>query len=130
MKKIFVLIFAAAVLVSFESCKKEAKQVEDAATEAVQKVEETATEAAEAVEEAVPEVTPAEALKAFQAYAKEYGDAFNKKDFAKLSKLGKTFNEELKKVQPYVEQFTAKQKKDYDFSLNILKEVNTKLSGK
>jgi Asp-tRNA(Asn)/Glu-tRNA(Gln) amidotransferase A subunit family amidase len=126
MKKIFVLMFAAAMFVSFQSCKKDAQKVEDAATEAVQKVEDAVEDVVDAV---VPEIKPADALKAFQDYSKAYGEAFNRRDYATLSKLGKTFNEELKKIQPFVKDFNAKQKKDYDFSLNILKEVNTQLSG-
>ncbi|MDR2682422.1 MAG: hypothetical protein LBB64_00955 [Dysgonamonadaceae bacterium] len=121
MKKISMILFATLLLVSFSACKGDKK-----AEEAVQ---EPATEiVAPPVEEAPAIVpTPAEALKAFQAFAKEYGEAFNNltKDPQKFQKLAGEVQQKIADMERLRVDLTPAQVKDYEKALKIITDVNS-----
>ncbi|MDR1527652.1 MAG: hypothetical protein LBS46_08310 [Dysgonamonadaceae bacterium] len=122
MRKISMILFTTLLLVSFAACKGDKK-----ADEAVQ---ETATEVvAPPVEEApaVVEPTPAEALKAFQAFAKEYGEAFNNltKDPQKFQKLAGEVQQKIADMERIKIDLTPAQVKVYEKALKIITDVNS-----
>jgi len=123
MKKICMIIFSVALLASFAACSqtkkdenKEAEAVEIAVTEAVEEVK----------EEVAPEVKPDEAIKAFKAFAKEYGDAFNNitKDPTKFMTLAGQLNDQLAVMDKIKSNFSKKQQADFDAAMKIINEVN------
>ncbi|MDR0546269.1 MAG: hypothetical protein LBG77_01570 [Dysgonamonadaceae bacterium] len=124
MNKIAMILFAAAITVAFVACqqtKKAEEAVETAATEAVEEV-------AAAVETpAEPEVKPAEALKQFQAFAKEYADAYNNiaKNPVKYTQLAGQYKDKIAEVEKVKDKFTPAQVKAYEKALQIIKDVNS-----
>ncbi|GHT77931.1 hypothetical protein AGMMS50262_20040 [Bacteroidia bacterium] len=121
MKKIFFVLLTGALLVSFSACNK-AKQTEEVAPQA------TVTEEVKAPETpAVAEPTPAEALKAFQDFAKEYGESFNNmmKDPTKFQKLAGQLQQKLADIERYKVNLTPQQVKDYEKALKIITDVNS-----
>ncbi|MDR0541325.1 MAG: hypothetical protein LBH19_03840 [Dysgonamonadaceae bacterium] len=123
MKKISMILFVTVLLVSFTACKVDKKAeeaVKEAATEAV---------AAPAAEEtpAYVEPTPAEALKAFQAFAKEYGEAFNNltKDPQKYMKLAGQVQQKVADMERVKVDLTPAQVKSYEKALKIITDVNS-----
>ena len=122
MKKISMILFVTTLLLSFAACKSDKKAAE--ATETTTEVVEVPV-----VEEAPPvvEPTPAEALKAFAAFAKEYGEAFNNisKDPQKYSKLAGQYQEKMAEINRYKVDFTAAQKKEFEKSMKIIRDVNS-----
>ena len=120
MKKISMILFVTALLLSFTACKCD-KKTEKA-------VDETTTEVTEpVVEEPVVELTPAEALKAFQAFAKEYGEAFNNlsKDPQKYTKLAGQVNQQIADISRYKENLTPAGLKEYEKAMKIIRDVNS-----
>ena len=120
MKKISMILFVTVLLLSFTTCKGDKKA----------EATETATEMeVPVVEEAPPvvELTPAEALKAFQAFAKEYGEAFNNisKDPQKYSKLAGQVQEKVADMTRYQVNFTPAQKKEFDKAMKIIRDVSS-----
>ncbi|MDR2058409.1 MAG: hypothetical protein LBP83_09070 [Dysgonamonadaceae bacterium] len=84
MKKILLIFFAIVLMVSFAACNGAEK------TEPTETVEiGLVTEVAAPETPAPVELSPAEVLKAFQEFAKEYGEAFNNitKDQGKYTTL-------------------------------------------
>ena len=122
MKKILVILMAGVLMVSFTACNKNAKQTEEVAAPATEVVEEVIVETP-----VVAEPTPAEALKAFQEYAKEYGEAFNNmmKDPQKFQKLASQLQQKLADMERYKVDLTPKQIKDYEKALKIITDVNS-----
>ena len=122
MKKISMILFVTVLLLSFTVCKVD-KKAEEAT--------ETTTEVVEApvAEEtpAVPELSPAEALKAFVAFAKEYGDAFNNmmKDPQKYQKLAGELQLKVADMAKYQANFTQAQKKEYEKAMKIISDVSS-----
>lgn len=119
MKKISMILFATLLLASFSACKGDKK-----AEEAVQATEVVAPP----VEEAPAIVpTPAEALKAFQAFAKEYGEAFNNltKDPQKFQKLAGEVQQKIADMERLRVDLTPAQVKDYEKALKIITDVNS-----
>lgn len=124
MKKISLLLMAAVVMIGLSACNKEksAPANEAPATEeAVVVVEE------EVVEEIVPAKSPAELLKEFETYVKDYADAFNNltKDPAKYSKLAAQSTQWAKDMAAVKDQLTDKEKKKYEKLLQSLKDINS-----
>jgi hypothetical protein len=123
MKKMSMILFATVLMVSFAACQgdKKAEQttVEEPATEVV----------AAAVEEtpATPALTPGETLKAFQAFAKEYGEAFNNltKDPQKFQKLAAEISQKIAEVEQVKADLTPAQIKAYEKALKIITDVNS-----
>ena len=123
MKKILVILVAGALMVSFTACNKNTQKTEEAAAPATEVVVE------EAIVETpvVAEPTPAEALKAFQEFAKEYGESFNNmmKDPQKFQKLAGQLQQKLADMERYKVDLTDKQIKEYDKALKIITDVNS-----
>jgi hypothetical protein len=128
MKRIGMMMFAVVLIASFAACsqtKKGENEVKDA-------VESAAVETTQVVEEmkqeAVPEdVKPDEAIKAFQAFAKEYGEAFNNitKDPAKFSALAGQLAEKVAAMEKIKSGFSKKQAADYQSARDLINKVNT-----
>ena len=117
MKKISMILFVTVLLLSFTACKGDKKAAEATETEAPV-AEETPP---------VVEPTPAEALKAFQVFAKEYGEAFNNisKDPQKYSKLAGQVQGKVADMARYQVDFTPAQKKEFDKAMKIINDVNS-----
>ncbi|MDR1632137.1 MAG: hypothetical protein LBR97_04565 [Dysgonamonadaceae bacterium] len=121
MKKICMIIFTAALFTAFAACsgtKKEENKVKEA-TETVEEVKQEVTEE-------VPAVKPDEALKAFQAYVKEYAESFNNitKDPAKFSKLAGQLQDKVNEMEKIKASFNKKQLTDYQKARDLINEVN------
>ena len=121
MKKISMILFVTALLLSFTACKVDKKAPETT---------ETPTEVVETPVVEVPpvvELTPAQALKAFQTFAKEYGEAFNNmmKDPQKFQKLAGQVQEKVADMNRYKVDFTPAQKKEFDKAMQIIRDVNS-----
>jgi hypothetical protein len=122
MKKIFVLLFTAALMVSLAACtgaKKEAAPAEVIESEIVEEV------VAEPETPAV-QLTPAETLKNFQAFVKEYAESYNNiaKDPQKFTNLAGQLNAELEKVGAVTSSFNDKQTKEYQKARDLIIQVN------
>jgi hypothetical protein len=127
MKKICMIITSVALITSFAACS-QAKKDENKVKEAVESV---ATETAKAVEEVKEEVIPAdvkpnEALKAFQAYVKEYAESFNNitKDPAKFSKLAGQLQGKVAEIEKIKSTFSKRQLEDYQKARELINKVN------
>jgi hypothetical protein len=125
MKKIGMILVTAALLFSFAACGGGAKKTEDAAEKTEVKTE-VAAEAA-APQETYVEQTPAEALKAFSDYAKEYGEAFNAlpKNVANYQKLARQSQQKVADMERLKIDFNANQLKEYEKALEIVRAVNS-----
>ncbi len=123
MKKIFMILFAVVLMVSFAACNGGKKAEEAAETIETEVVEEVATPEAPAY----VEPTPAEALKAFQEFAKEYGEAYNNitKDPQKYTKLASQVQGKVADMERLKIDLTPAQLKEYERALKIITDVNT-----
>ena len=114
-----MILFITALLLSFAACKSD-KKAAVAAPEPVTEV---------VVEEAPPvvELSPAEALKDFTAFAKEYGEAFNNigKDPQKFQKLAGQYQQKVADMARYQVKFTKAQTQEFDKAMKIIRDVNT-----
>jgi cell shape-determining protein MreC len=119
MKKTLLFLLVAAWMVSFVACG-EKKKVEEAPV-TTDVVAETPAAPVEEVK-----IAPADALKAFSQYAKEYGEAFNNlsKDPQKYTTLALQVNKQLEEIAKYKGDFTPKELKEYERSLKIIKDVS------
>ena len=124
MKKISMILFVTALLLSFTACKGDKKTVET--TETPTEVVETPV-----VETPPPPpvvtLTPAQALKDFQAFAKEYAEANNNKmkDLQKYQKLAGQVQGKVADMARYQVDFTAAQKKEFEKAMQIIRDVNS-----
>jgi len=124
MKKILVFLFSFVLVIAFITCdqskKAKAPANEPAKAEVAVKVEETTPEPP------APVLSPTEMLKAFQAYAKEYGEAFNNmaKDVKKFQDLAKESQKRVAEMEQIKDKLNAKQKQDYQKSRDIVEKVN------
>ncbi|MDR1610314.1 MAG: hypothetical protein LBS08_02250 [Candidatus Symbiothrix sp.] len=129
MKKICMIIFSAALIALFAACS-QAKKDENKVKEAVESVAKEATEAIEEVKQELKEeistVKPDEALKAFQAYVKDYAEAFNNitKDPAKFSKLAGQLQDKVAEIEKIKSTFTKKQLEEYQKTRDLINKVN------
>jgi hypothetical protein len=123
MKKISMILLAVALPLFFAACKAD-KKAEEAAQAPAAEVVETPP-----AEEAAPvvEPTPAEALKAFQAYAREYGEAFNNltKDPQKFQKMAGELQQRVADMERVKIDLTSAQLKNYEKALKIITDVNS-----
>ena len=129
MKKNLMILLATTLIVSLVACngaKKTEEAVKDAATEVVEAV------APEPSATATPEPTPAEALKAFQEFAKEYGEAFNNiaKDPQKYIKLAGQMQQKVADMERVKVDLKPAQVKDYEKALKIITDVSSAASKK
>ncbi|GHT13916.1 hypothetical protein FACS189426_19510 [Bacteroidia bacterium] len=121
MKKIFILLFTAALMVSFAACngaKKEAAPAEIIESEVVEEVVLPETPAVQ--------LTPAEVLKDFQAFVKEYAEAYNNvaKDPQKFQTLAGQLKQKLTDIESIASSFNAKQTKEYQKARELVIQVN------
>jgi hypothetical protein len=122
MKKICMIIFSVALFTSFATCS-QAKKEESTVKEDVEIV---VPEAVEEVKVETPEVKPADALKEFQAFAKEYTEAFNniKKDYPKFQKLAGQSVDKVAAVDKFKAQFNKRQMAEYQAARDAVVKVN------
>ena len=123
MKKISMILFVTTLLLSFTACKGD-KKAKEGVTETTTEVVETPVAEETPV---VAEPTPAEALKAFVAYAKEYGEAFNNlsKDPQKYSKLAGQVQAKVADMARYQVDFTPAQMKEFEKAMKIIRDVSS-----
>ena len=123
MKKISMIFFVTVLLLSFTACKGDKKAEEGQAETTTEVVEEPVAEETPVV----AEPTPAEALKAFVAYAKEYGEAFNNlsKDPQKYQKLAGELQLKVADINRYKIDFTPAQQKEYEKAMKIISDVSS-----
>ena len=127
MKKISVFLMTAVLIMAFTACsgskKNDAPAEESVKVEVVEEVIETVeTPQAEAAT-----VSPAEALKNFQDFAKEYAEAFNNisKDPKKFSDLAAKSQKIVTDVAAVAGEFDKKQLEEYQKAIEIISKVNT-----
>lgn len=122
MKRNVLFLFATALFVSFAACSGGSKKTEqqEKAVEAVETVTETP-------EPTYVAPTPEEALKAFEAYAKEYAEAFNNmlKDPQKFQKLAGQSQEKVADMERLKIDFTPAQLKKYEAARDIVNKINS-----
>ena len=119
MKKIFMTLFAAVLMVSFAACgggKKAEEAVEIIETEVVEEAP---------VAPAYVEPTPAEALKAFEEFAKEFGEAYNNitRDPQKYTRLAGQVQGKVADMERLKVDLTPAQLKTYERALKIITDV-------
>ena len=127
MKKICMIIFSVALFTSFAACSG-AKKEENTVKTAVENAVDTTKAAVEAVKQDVAaDVKPDEAIKAFQAFVKEYAEAFNNitKDPVKFSTLAGQLQDKVTAMEKIKSTFTKKQLADYQAARDIINKVNT-----
>ncbi|MDR3218356.1 MAG: hypothetical protein LBU22_05150 [Dysgonamonadaceae bacterium] len=117
-----VLLFTAALMVSLAACNGAKK------TEAPAEVIESAPVEVVAEPETPPAVqkAPDEILKEFQAFAKEYAEAFNNasKDPQKFIGLANQVNQKLADVEQIKEELNSKQLKELQKAKDLVIKVN------
>jgi hypothetical protein len=122
MKKISIFLFTAVLMISFAACNGAKKT--DAPAEVIESAPVEEVKAPEATP--VVELTPAEALKAFQDFAKEYAEANNNisKDPQKFMKLAGQAQQKVADIERLKIDFNAKQLKEYQKAIEIITKVN------
>jgi ABC-type glycerol-3-phosphate transport system substrate-binding protein len=125
MKKVIANLFVVALMVLLAACSGGKKEVSSTVEPA--KTENTAATAESTAEkEAIPqEENPAETLKAFEAYAKEFAEAHNNvlKDPQKYQKLARQAQEKIADLERIKVQFDKNQEAAYKKSLDIVMKV-------
>jgi len=126
MKKICMIIFSVALFTSFAACSG-AKKEDNKVKEAVEAVAPDTTTTQAAVQATVPDVKPDEAIKAFQAFVKDYATAFNNitKDPGKFSALAGQLQDKVTAMEKIKSTFSKKQLADYQAARDIINNVNT-----
>ncbi|MCL1937665.1 MAG: hypothetical protein FWF52_04625 [Candidatus Azobacteroides sp.] len=122
MKKTLFIFLAVAATWLFTACNG-AKKTEETpvATEPANTEVQPASETP-----AVVDLSPAEVLKAFQAFAKEYGEAYNNvgKDPQKYTQMVSQLQEKLDNIERVKSSLTPQQLKDYEKAMRIIKDVS------
>ena len=123
MKKTSMILFAAALFISFAACSGGSKKSDGT----VEEVVETIVDEIAAPQEDYVVPTPAEALKAFSDYAKEYAESFNNitKDPAKFQKLASQMQQKVADMERLKIDFNAKQLKEYEKAMELVTKVNS-----
>ena len=118
MKKIFAFLFTVVLVISFTAC--------DGAKKTKAPAEEPVKSEVVAPEPETPALSPTEMLKAFQEYAKAYGEAFNNisKDPRKFSELSKQSQKQVTDMEKIKSELNAKQLQEYQKALDIILKVN------
>ncbi|MDR0507776.1 MAG: hypothetical protein LBH32_13315 [Dysgonamonadaceae bacterium] len=124
MKKTLFYLLTAALIVSFAACNGSKKTDEKAVTEEL-KVEEVATP--QEVVAPPASKTPEESLKEFEAYVKEYAEAYNNKvkDIRKYQTLAMRSQQAVADMERIKIDFDAKQKKRYEKARKTVEQINT-----
>jgi len=122
-------LFIAAITVSFAACSG-GKKAETPAEKASPETEITAVDSivgeAEITVKTVEEENPAEALKAFEKFAKDYAEAFNNlaKDPVKFQKLSQQLQEKYADMERLKVKFDKKQSEAYAKAVELITTVN------
>jgi DNA helicase IV len=124
MRRTLLFLFTVALTVSFVACNG-AKKTEENAPAAETAVEEVATPQEEVALPAVK--TPEQALKDFEAYVKEYADAYNNKlsDIRKYQSLAMRSQQEVADMERFKTDFNARQLKRYEIARKNIEKINT-----
>ena len=124
MKKISLILFTVALMVSFAACS-DAKKSSETPAPVAPAVEEAAQQQEEVV--APPTKTPEESLKDFEAYVKEYAEAYNNKtkDIQKYQKLAMRSQQEVADLERIKIDFNAKQLKRYEKAKENIVKINS-----
>lgn len=119
-----MILFAAVLMISFAACGGNKKADQPAEVVEVEVIEETVVPQEQAT---YVEPTPAEALKAFQAFAKEYAEAFNNiaKDPKKFSELANQMQQKVADMERIKVDLNDKQLKEYTKAMELISKVNT-----
>jgi len=128
MKKILTLLFTVVLVMAFTACGGGKKTETPPPAQEPVKVEPVVTPVVEKPEvPAPPKLSPAEMLKEFQSYAKAYGEAFNNmaKDPKKFTELSRESLKRVADMEKIKDNLNARQKQDYQRSLDIVKKVNS-----
>ena len=124
MKQISLILFAAVLMVSFAACN-DAKKANETPTESAPVVEDVVAPQ----EEVTPPVTktPEESLKDFEAYVKEYAEAYNNKtkDIKKYQTLAMRSQQEVADLERIKIDFNAKQLKRYEKAKESIVKINS-----
>lgn len=122
MKKISVFFITAILMIAFTACNG-AKKSE---TPAPQPVKSDSIPKVVVSEPAAPTLSPADMLKNFQAFAKNYGDAFNNitKDPQKYINLSKQYKQKVDEMEQIKSQLNPTQLQAYQKALAIIIKVN------
>ena len=125
MKKISLILFTAALMVSFAACS-DAKKSSETPAPVAPAVEEAAPQQEEVVAPP-PTKTPEEALKDFEAYVKEYAEAYNNKtkNIQKYQKLAMRSQQEVADLERIKINFNAKQLKRYEKAKANIVKINS-----
>jgi len=122
MKKTVFILLAVATTWLFTACTGAKKTEEAPATEPAK------TEVQPVVETPAPvELAPAEMLKAFQKFAKDFGEAYNNvvKDPQKYTTLASQVQEKVADMERVKGKLNAQQVKDYEKALRIIMDVSS-----
>jgi len=124
MKKVYVFLFTIVVAMVFTACSGE-KKGKAPATEPV-KIEKAEVVVAEPEKPAEPTLPPAEMLKNFQAYAKEYATAFNNisKNPKKFSELAGQSQKKVAEMEKIKTELNTRQSQEYQKALDMVLKVN------
>jgi uncharacterized lipoprotein YehR (DUF1307 family) len=121
MKRTLLFLFAIALLISFAACNNAKKTEENAPV--------TETEEVVPQEEVAPPVvkTPEAALKDFEAYVKEYAEAYNNKlkNIQKYQALAMRSQQEVAEMESVKINFNKSQMKRYETAKKTVEKINT-----
>jgi predicted flap endonuclease-1-like 5' DNA nuclease len=122
MKKISAFLFTIVLVISFTACGGEKK----AKAPAEESVNSATVEVATEPEPVAPSLSPAEMLKNFQTYAKEYREAFNglPRTVTKYSQLAAQSQKNVTEMEKIKGGLNARQQQDYQQALEIVIKVN------
>ena len=123
MKQIFLILFTVVLMVSFAACSDTKKPTGQAEPTPVVESEEAPQE-----EVAAPVTKkPEEMLKDFEAYVKEYAEAYNNKtkDIRKYQTLASRSQQEVANLESIKTEFSAQQLKRYEKAKENVIKINS-----
>jgi hypothetical protein len=125
MKKIFLILFTGALTASLVACSGAKKTEESVAPETTEITQEAETKQEEEVAPATK--TPEESLKEFEAYVKEYAEAYNNKlkDVQKWQSLAMRSQQEVADMERLKIDFDKNQLKRYEKAKKIVEQINS-----
>jgi hypothetical protein len=124
MKKIFIILIAAISVIAISACSGSKKSETSAQEPANNEPVETVVAPAEPE---APALSPAEMLKNFQDYAREYGEAFNNlsRNPRRFSELSGQSQKRVAEMEAIKDQLNARQQQDYQRAFDLIVRVNS-----